>query len=56
MSSPSTDTAFDACYYPRFDHGEDLAVIVGLEGFFRFQAEDLSYVDADNVVYLDDWV
>lgn len=55
MSPSRIDTAFDDCYYPRYHHGEDLAVIVGLGGFFRFQAADLSYLDADNVVYLDDW-
>lgn len=55
MGAPTVDTSPDEVYYPWFHHGEDLAVVVGPGGYFRFEAED-SYIEADNVVYVTDWV
>lgn len=56
MASSGLDVDSDSVYYPRFHHGEDLYVIVRRGGSFRFQLDALAYIDADNVVYLDDWV
>ncbi|WP_255197124.1 hypothetical protein [Halorarius litoreus] len=56
MASSRIGIEPDDVYYPRFHHGDDLYVFVRRDGTFRFQSEFFAYVDADNVVYLDDWV
>ena len=56
MSTRGIDVDRGDVYYPKFHEGEDLLVLVGDGGYFRFEASDQSYIDADNVVYVDDWV
>jgi hypothetical protein len=56
MSTRGIDVERGDVHYPKFPDGEDLLVLVGDDGHLRFEASDRAYIDADNVVYVDDWV
>jgi hypothetical protein len=56
MASRGIDIERGDVHYPKYRGGEDLRVLVREDGFFRFQSSSCAYIDADNVVYVEDWV
>ena len=58
MSPPrGEETDGSSIRYPRFEHGENLLVLVGKDGYLELRTEEVGeYLRADNAVYLRDSV
>jgi hypothetical protein len=49
------ESEIPAVRYPRFDHGEDLQIVVSGNDIFEFRSDALGeYLRADNAVYVED--